>query len=180
MRLDDAAYVSAVKRLLESGPLATWGMCVVAYQNLEPFLLACDELSKEHPASDIPADLDSLIRSLSSQLERVSEEIPRRRLAWFFQAALIRRATEIASRDTHLQQDIATIWTMLARGSAHLNEVLPNNALWSKDEKAYFDVIKTEKDGIKYCLQILAPAYLRKGNHLTAFAESQDILLLPW
>ena len=180
LRLDDVAFVSAVKKMLELGPPAAWAMCVVAYQNLNPILSACDELSKEHPASDVPADLDAFIQSVSSRLEQVTEEIARRRLGWFFQAALIRRATEIASRNTSLQEDVAAVWIMLARGSAYLPTLLSTNVIWSDDEKAYFDVIKSEKEGIHYCLRILAPAYLRTGNLLTSFAESQDILLVPW
>jgi hypothetical protein len=142
-------------------------------------LQACEELSREEKGKDVPADLDSFIQMLSARLEEVLEKIPKRRLAWFYQAALIRRASELASQKPDLQSDVAAMWIMLARGSANISELLPPNALWSDDEKAYFDDIKNERDGIWYCLHILAPAYLRKDKHLISFAESQNILLLP-
>jgi hypothetical protein len=176
---DDAAYVSTVKRMLEASHPAGWTMCVVAYQNLNPMLEVCEELAREERGKDVPADLDSFIRMLGSQLDEVSEEIPKRRFAWFFQAALIRRATELASRKSDFQSDVAAIWVMLARGSATISELLPPNALWSDDEKAYFADIKNQRDGIWYCLNILTPAYLRKDKQLISFAESQNIFLLP-
>ena len=176
---DDTAYVSTVKKMLEASHPAGWTMCVIAYQNLNPMLEACEELAREEKEGSFPADLDSFIRMLGSQLNEVSEEIPKRRLAWLFQAALIRRATEFASRKFDLQSDVAAMWIMLARGSANISELLPPNALWSDDEKAYFDDIKNERDGIWYCLHILAPSYLRKDKHLISFAESQNIFLLP-
>lgn len=176
---DDTAYVSTVKRMMEASHSAGWTMCVVAYQNLNPMLEACEELAREEREKDVPADLDSFIRMLGSQLDEVSEEIPKRRLTWFFQAALIRRANELASRKSDLQSDVAAMWIMLARGSANISELLPPNALWSDDEKAYFDDIKNEHDGIGHCLHIIMPAYLRKDKHLISFAESQNIFLLP-
>jgi hypothetical protein len=116
---------------------------------------------------------------LSTRLEENLEEIPKRRLYWFYQSALIRRATEIASRKADLQPDTAALWIMLARGAANLRELLPPNALWSDDEKAYFADIKNQRDGVWYCLQVLAPAFLKTDKHLVSFAESQDVLLLP-
>jgi hypothetical protein len=179
LHLDDTAYVSTVKRMLEASHPAGWTMCAVAYQNLNPMLQACEELSHEERGKDVPADLDSFIRMLNSQFDEASEEIPKHRLAWLFQAALIRRATELASQKSNLQSDVAAIWIMLARGSANLSELLPPNALWSDDEKAYFVDIKNQRDGVSYCLNILTPAYLRSDKQLISFAESQDIFLLP-
>lgn len=179
LRLDDKAFVSTVKKILEQSHPAAWTMCVVAYQNLQPILQACEELSPERKGKDVPADLDSFIRMLSARLEENLEEIPKRRLAWFYQSALIRRATEIASRKSELQPDTAALWIMLARGAANLSELLPPNALWSEDEKAYFVDIKNQRDGVWYCLQILTPAFLKTDKHLVSFAESQDVLLLP-
>jgi hypothetical protein len=179
LHLDDAAFVSSVKRMLESSHPAAWTMCVVAYQNLNPMLQACEELSHEERGKDVPADLDSFIRMLCLRLDEQLEEIPKRRLAWFFQAALIRRATEIASRNTNLQSDVAALWIMLAQGSANLSELLPQNLLWSDDEKAYFVDIKNQHDGIWYCLQILTPGYLRIDKQMISFANSHDIILLP-
>ncbi len=176
---DDTAYVSTVKRMLEASHPAGWTMSIVAYQNLNPMLEACEELAREEKGKGFPADLDSFIRMLGSQFNEISEEIPKRRFAWFLQAAFIRRATEIASRKSELQSDVAAMWIMLARGSANISELLPPNALWSYDEKAYFDDINNEHDGIKYCLLIIMPAYLRKDKHLISFAESQDIFFLP-
>ena len=179
LNLDDKAFVSTVKKMLEESHPAAWTMCVVAYQNLHPMLQACKELSREEKGKDVPADLDSFIRMLSVRLEGKLDEIPKRRLAWFYQSALIHRATEIGSQKVDLQSDVAALWIMLARGSANLSELLPPNALWSDDEKAYFTDIKSERDGIWYCLQILTPAYLKNETHIVSFAKSQDILLLP-
>jgi hypothetical protein len=79
-----------------------------------------------------------------------------RRLFWFFKAALVKRATDIASRTPLLQPDVAAIWIMIARGCAHLPELLEDNQLWSKQEKQHFSVIRTEKDGVSYALHLLA------------------------
>jgi hypothetical protein len=177
--LNDTAYISTVKRMLEATHPAGWTMCVVAYQNLNPMLEACEELARSERGKGAPADLESLIRMLSARLDEVAEEIPKRRLAWLYQAALIRRATECASRNPDLQSDVVSMWIMLAQGSANLSELLPPNALWSDDEKAYFDGINSQYDGIWYCLHILTPNYLRKDKRLISFAESQNIFLLP-
>jgi hypothetical protein len=179
LRLDDTAFISTVKKMLEESHPAAWTMCLVAYQNLQPMLQACSDLAKENDGKDIPADLDSFIRMLSVRLEENLEEVAKRRLAWFYQSALIRRATEIASQRTDLQPDVAALWIMLAKGSANLSKLLPPNILWSDAEKAYFVDIKNQRDGIWYCLQILTPAYLKKDKRLIAFAKSQDITLLP-
>jgi len=179
LHLDDKAFVSTVKKMLEESHPAAWTMCVVAYQNLQPMLQACEELAKEKNGKDVPADLDSFVRMLSVRLEENLEEVAKRRLAWFYQSALIRRATEIASQKTDLQPDVAALWIMLARGSANLSELLLPNVLWCDDEKAYFRDIKNQRDGIWYCLQILTPDYLKKNKHVITFAESQNITLLP-
>jgi hypothetical protein len=179
LQLNDAVYISAVRKILETSHPAAWAMCLVAYQNLNPMLQACEELAREKDSKDVPADLDSFIKIIGSRLEEVSEEISKRRLGWFFQAALIRRATEFGAKKSEFQSDVAAIWIMLARGSANMSELLPPNALWSDDEKAYFAEIKNQRDGIWYCLNILTPAYLRKDKQLIAFAESQNVFLLP-
>src|SRR5580700_2702295 len=101
---------------------------------------------------------------LSLRLEEDLGEAAKRRLAWFYQSALILRATEIASEKNHLKSDVAALWIMLAKGSGNLSELLPPNVLWSDEEKAYFADIKNQRDGIWYCLQILTPAYLKKDK----------------
>lgn len=177
--VNDAAFVSIVKKMLEEAHPAAWTMCVVAYQNLQPMVQACEELSREAKGNDVPADLDSFIRMLCARLEEKLEEIPKRRLGWFYLAALIQRATEIASRKPDLQSDLSVIWIMLARGSENICELLPPNILWSDDEKAYFADIKNEHDGLWYCLQILTPGYLRTNKEMISFADSNGIFLLP-
>ena len=87
--------------------------------------------------------------------------------------------TRLRLRKAVLQSDVVALWIMLARGSANLCELLPQNTLWSDDEKAYFVDIKNQRDGIWYCLNILTPACLRNNKQLISFAESQDIFLLP-
>jgi hypothetical protein len=180
LRLDERSFVGTVRRMVEAGPQAAWTMLAVAYQNLEPVIMATPELAAKYPNQGMPVDLDGIIRFISAGIGNASSEVGSRRLMWFFLAALVRRATEIASRTPGLQPEVADIWIMISRGCACLPEVLEFNQLWSEDEKTYFDVITTEKEGLKYGLHVLAPSYLRKTELLTKFAESHDIVLLPW
>ncbi len=180
VKLADAPFIAAVRGMVEQGSPAGWTMLAVACQNLEPIMMATTELAEENPGRGVPADVDGVIRFISNGIKSASDEIGRRRLMWLFQAALIRRATEIASRTPALQPDVAAIWILISRGCALIPEILAQNQLWSSQEKEYFTVIHTEKEGLKYGLHILAPAYLRKSDLLTKFAESNGILLLPW
>ena len=179
LKLVDREFASIVKGVVDESHPAALTMLLVALHNLSPMLSACQKLSKTESGHQVPADLDGFIRMIANRLEEDLDEIPKRRLMWFYQAALVQRLDAVAEDQPNLHSNAAAIWIQLTKGAANICHLLPPSALWSEDEKAYFVDIKNERDGIWYCLQIMTPAYLRSNSELISFAESQGVLLLP-
>jgi hypothetical protein len=177
LKLDDSAFVRAVRAMLQRSHEQACAMCVVAYQNLDPWLAATYELAKQTPTDRLPTDLDGFIHWLIPLLENPEHVVAGRRLGWFLQAALIKRASERANSNPNLDEHIVDIWIMLAKGAALLHEVVERNILWSEDEKEWFADIKDEKSGIWYCLNILVPALYRQHPRIEDFAKAHGITL---
>lgn len=72
---------------------------------------------------------------------------------------------------------LADIWIAVAEGCYCLAHVVQNNILWSDDEKIWYSEVKTEKDGIDYCLNLVAPEEIRRIEKVQEFAISKGIYL---
>ncbi|MGB7916319.1 MAG: hypothetical protein WCF79_13665 [Rhodomicrobium sp.] len=94
-------------------------------------------------------------------MKRATEEIGRRRLAWFYTAALVFRATKISERNASCRAEAAEIWKSLLAASKNLKQICGQTGLWGQDEKIWFAELKNERDGQMYTYWCLVPNWLR-------------------
>ncbi len=178
LALDDTAFVRVVLNSTTIGPPGAWLMTAVGYENLGPMLSASQYFADRNRDINLPKTLDSFIRFILNSIDKHSgDEIASRRLMWFFQAALIKRATERGIDQTDLKNTIAEIWICLAKGCGLLPTALAENQLWSASEKEWFSHVTDGNAGISYCLNHMMPKALRKHPSVQAFADSENVFL---
>ena len=187
LELDDHAFVRAVLASQQNQPPAAGAMCVVAFLNLTPLIGVYFDLARRTGDSTDPSTLDAVIRFIASTLQTKTDEIGKRRLMWFFQAALIRRASQISEINPEHLSDTAQIWAYLVRDGAVLKATLQDNILWKDEEKEYFAPVRIEstgkvfspvhdaKSGMEYVLNHVVPKHLRRQSALARLAEEHDL-----
>ncbi len=149
LSLSESEYISKVRSLVDDLPPAGKIMLLVAYQNLDPLILAMKEMKKEDKS--LPTSIEDLIRFMDPEGSKSDTEVGKRRKTWFWMAGLLKRIDKMKSEESK------DIWNQLIESGAHIHTVLPPNQLWSEDEKAYFSHIKNEDDGRFYVSKILNP-----------------------
>jgi hypothetical protein len=179
LALNDRAFVETVSRMVCEGHPASGVMCLIASENLRPLMGVTFTAARERPAEKMPADLDGLIRFFADSAERPdADEIARRRIQWFFLAALICRASARSAADATLTEPVVSIWLFLARSAELLAETVPRNQLWDKNELLWFQHIRTRSDGVSYVLRHMLPKHLRSQARVREFAREQNVLML--
>jgi len=153
-------------------------MRVIAYQNLEVNMKVTVEIAKNDPSLGAPVSIEDHIRYYDRlKTENKENEFAVRRLLWFFQASLMKRAEALGLGRSQYDDLLAEIWITVAEGCYCLANVVQNNILWSDDEKIWYSEVKSEKDGIAYCLNLIAPQEIRHMEKVKKFAISKGIYL---
>ena len=174
---DDKFFLFLSNLIRESDPNAQV-MRVIAYQNLEVNMKVTAEIAAKDPSVGAPVTIEDHIRFYDKvKTENRDNEFAVRRLLWFFQASLMKRAEALGLGRPQYVELLADIWITVAEGCYCIAHVVQNNQLWSDDEKIWYSEVKSEKDGIAYCLNLVAPEEIRTFEKVQAFAASKDIYL---
>jgi len=149
-------------------------MCVVAYENLQPIETGFFMASKLDGGD--ATSYDDFLKFLTSIIERGRlDELHKRRIMYFINAGLIKRAGFKAYNNPELHDDVAIIWTMLIRGSAHLRALLEHNVIWSEEEKEFFTGIKNDYSGMRHAINIVMPKWLQDNIIIKNFRDEYDL-----
>ena len=154
---------------------ATRAMCVVAYENLRPLMSAAISVAKER--GEVPPSVDDFVTMTFDKLDVVHDEIARRRLVWFFLAALVYRLDALAERKPSLIDCASDVWLLLSDAGQYLATLLEHNIVWTDSEKAYFSHLQGSHDGISYVMTIMLPKQYRSQPKLKLFAKSHNVSL---
>jgi hypothetical protein len=168
-------FAEFVLETLKNDIPATRTMCVVAYANLGPIIAASASVASER--GERLLTVDDFIQMTLSRLNTTNDEIARRRLLWFFLAALVHRLDGLTERNQSLLDRAADVWLLLSDSGRYLANLLQHNVVWDESEKAYFSDIKTSAEGIWYVMTIMLPARYRIEPKLKTFAKSHNIFL---
>lgn len=151
-------------------------MYVVAIENLKVNHQVLAEVAAKKGNT---FDLDDSLNSLYQRMTEVDDPISSRRLLWFYMASHIMRLDRLSAQGADVLVDrSAHIWGMLANDSKLLKTLLPENAVWSTDEKEWFATCETEIDYIKYTLSFVMPKPYKYHDWAQAIAEERDFLLI--
>jgi hypothetical protein len=179
LNLDDHAFVQAVSRMVCDGHPAAATMCLIASENLRPLMGAAFTLARQKTDQQMPSDLDGLIRFFAESSEKDdADEVARRRIQWFFLAALIVRAGGRSAADATLVPSVVEMWLYLAKSGELLAETVKQNQLWDTNEKIWFQHLRTPSDGVGYVLQHMVPKHLKSQPKLREFAQQRGVMML--
>lgn len=179
LKLKDATFIKALQYMITTQEPAACAMCIVAYENQGPQLNASFYLAHTDKTSDAPKNLEEYLYKVIIYALKKKEyqynEIAQRRLMWFYQAGLIRRATEMAEQNNIFVDDVADIWLALTRGSAFLKRLLEHNVIWSREEKMWFDDLTGQLSGMRYTFNHIMPKWLHSHPKIRQFEIESGI-----
>lgn len=175
LKLSDNDFVQAAVDGIKAGDPASGAMIAVAYMNLIPIIAVSKRIAEEKNDPTLPTDTDGFIKMLAEKQHE--DEIGQRRTSWFFLAAVLMRATTLANKNKELENRVAEIWIHVAEGCRFLKNSLEHNVIWSANEKQWFNMLKDENDGIKYCVNHVMPKQLRANPAIKEFASKKGIFL---
>jgi hypothetical protein len=174
---DTTDYTKFVAGMMDTADPATSAMCVVAIANLQPLLLAYEDVSKK---TGEPFDFDRMLEGMHRRLDAVGDDpINSRRYAWFVMAMHVTRLDQIAARDAAIVEQAVGIWLRLANAGRYIPKLLAGNIVWKAEEKVWFETTRTEKDGVRYVATMMMLSAYKRHAKARAFATQHDFLLLP-
>jgi hypothetical protein len=171
LRSDPAAFVRDTRDTIQSLEPAAATMCVVAMQNLNAILRFFKTIASKHPNKKVPTSLDECLLLLVED-GWPADEIQQRRAHWFFLAMLAKRADAFAETDPRLQDDVVDIWVHLAEGGKYLSALVPQNIIWSEDEKVWFADVKSQRDGAQHVVWLMCPYWAQLHPKISDFADA--------
>jgi hypothetical protein len=174
VEFDDRTIMSAISDAFNSQPDTVGALFLVAHMNLQTYF----HFFKKAVAVDggYPPTMSGFSGFLAAEGKKrtsssLEDEGSRRRYFYFYIASLLNVAIERATVRPTLWDDIADIWLALIPGARAIRRTLDKTSLWTADEAAYFDDIKTEKEGERYWLGFLAPQEIRYHKKVFAWHE---------
>jgi hypothetical protein len=163
---EDEHLLNALMRTVRHRLPLVPAMCLIAYENVFLVRTVFEHVAKITPAC--APSLEDLARWLEQEHARftsgsIEDEANSRRYLYFHTAVLLTIAHARAQQRPALWDGLADIWVALLPGAAALRKTLDTTILWSPSETAFFDDVKTERDGEHYCANHMMPPELR--NH---------------
>ena len=177
--LSDSHFVSKVSELIAMGPPNAQVMRLIAYENLEFFMRVMSEIKSEKSNQEIPSSIEEYILYIERAIDpNPDKEVAARRLGWFFQAALLKRAEGIWQNSSEYDEVMAKMWITIADGCYCLPNVIQNVIIWNDREKVLLRHIESEKEAITYCLNLVAPKEVLKLEPVKEYAREKGIWLV--
>jgi hypothetical protein len=173
VEFDDGKITSTILDAFKGQPDIVGALFLVAHMNLQTHF---HFFKREAAHGGYPPTMWGFSGFLAAEgRKRISasfeDEASRRRFYYFYIASLLHVAIDRATRRPALWDDIADIWLALVPGARALRETLDKTSLWTADEAAYFDEIKTEGEGEQHWLGFLAPEEIRYHKKVFAWYE---------
>lgn len=162
LELSEFNYLKAISFMIcESNPVAN-AFVIVAHENYLPIYQAAGKLASSSSSKQLPRTIDDHILLLNRLMKGAVDEITQRRFSWFYIAAMVMRATQIADLNLIYRPQAITIWQSLVDAGGNIRHVLDTTKLWKEDEKEWFSDIKTQIDGRMYVFACLVPKWARE------------------
>jgi hypothetical protein len=175
LSLSPEALGSAIERIIQEEIPATCAMYVVAYDNLRPLSAAARSAAAQN--NNKPILIEDFIKILGDGIEKwKNDEIRSRRFSWLFMAANIARLDKLARNQESLKTSGAKCWIKLAESARHLKVLLPDNIVWSSNEKTWYDLLETERDFAWHVLSHTMPADYSSHPLILEFAKRQKTI----
>lgn len=143
LKASDDEYVDIVKDIFDHLDPATRAHVLVAYQSVIGLIYALQNDAKKHGQK---WSLKDFIRDCAERQAVAKDEIDTRRYAWFMWAAMLYRMGAIADGEPSKIEKLGEVWCDLARAAPFLKALLPDNVVWSPEEKAFFDRVIHDDD----------------------------------
>jgi hypothetical protein len=176
LSLPPQAFCAAIESAIQNEIPATCAMYVVAYDNLRPLSSAARTTAVKH--GDPPFSIDDFIRMIGEKVERWrDDEIRSRRMLWFFMAANLARLDKLARQQEALIDAGARCWIKLAGSAKYLKTLLPDNVVWSPDEKVWYDLLETDRDFYWHVLSHTMPPQYARHHLVSDFAKRNSVSL---
>jgi hypothetical protein len=171
MAMSDDRFALFSKGMFEGEPPATHAMIIVAYVNLEVIVPALISISKDNGGK---ISIDDLMTELLERLTTKTDEITKRRRAWFSFAFLQIRLMKKAETSNICRQQCLENWILMAESGAYLKAILSNNIVWTDDEKQFFKRIKDESGGVEFVTNNIVPISYRVDDRFAVLGKKHS------
>ncbi len=170
----NADYANFVQEVVGGLDNATRAHILVAYQNLIPTIIAMKNVARQQETA---FSIDDFILQCADQEVDAKDEINVRRYAWFMWAALIYRLGTMSSRDAGLEETHGNVWCDIARCAPFLKALLPDNVVWSTEEKVWFTYVIQEPEPamVEWAINHGGPKTIWKTNAVKKLAEEYKL-----
>lgn len=139
----DDEYCNVVKGVFDNMDEPTRAHILVAFQHV--FVLV-QVMKVETKKRGMEWTTKDLIRDFANAQKLAKDEVNIRRQAWLMWATMLHRMGEISKGSAQKMEVLGEVWCNIARASPLLKSLLPDNIVWDRDEKSYFDLVINEDD----------------------------------
>ena len=176
LSVDDIQFIDAVSNGVTKGEPSAHVMTIVAINILPTFMDVFSRQDQSNSKEKLPKNLDEFIW-FCAKYDAPGDDIGMRRMSWFMQAGLIKRATTLGQGRDDVLDPIIDLWLSLIKSGRFIPQVLQHNIIWEDFEKSYFSHIKNDIDGMSYIAQFIMPKYLRSHPDIKRFSEENGFYL---
>lgn len=162
LKLTDFKYLEAISYTICGSKSVNNAFVVIAYENYLPIYRAVSSIASTCDHEKMPTSIEDQILLLEDLMNRATDEVAKRRFSWFYLAALVMRATEIADENLIYRPQAIAIWQSLVSAGANIKRICETTKIWSDNEKIWFSDLKTEDDGKIYVFSCIAPEWARE------------------
>ncbi len=170
----NADYANFVRELFNVLDNSTKAHVLVAYQNLIPIMGAMQSVARQQGSA---FSIDDFIVECAGQQEDARDEVNARKYAWFLWAALVYRLVAVSGGDVGLRDTLAEIWCDVAKCAPFLKALLPDNVVWTSDEKVWFELIihDPEPEMVAWAINHGGPETIWKAPAVKKLAEEYGL-----
>jgi hypothetical protein len=132
LTLDDSEFFDFAVHFFGGLDRATLAHTLVAYANLRPLVAVVENEARRRNEQ---YSLKTMMADTCDRLEQTNDEVNERRFTWFFFAQILIRIGRIATAKREYSEGFAQVWCDIARAAHVLNRALPDNVVWTFEEK---------------------------------------------
>lgn len=162
--LSDKGLADLIRKTFENQNQVVAALFLIAYENFSIYFSVFSNAAKE--SNEFKNSLEGMAAFLDASRRKYSgtstnDEANSRRFFYLYLVALLRILHVRANAKPELWDAVAAIWLQLLPGAHALRKTIDRTNLWTADEVAFFQDIRTEIDGENYCLSLMAPPEIR-------------------
>ncbi|QEE35854.1 hypothetical protein FTO60_09140 [Octadecabacter sp. SW4] len=174
LEFSDSEFVSYLVESLEHYDPQTRAMVLVAHVNLSIMLpVFATEAAKRGEEMGVR----EFIKLTAESVGNAKDDIARRKPTWFHLASLLKHGTDIARQRPELAQQLSSVWALIAADSIYLRSLLPNNIIWTDEEKEFFRPYYNdgENEFLSFAVNQHVPKFMSCMDPFLKLAESRGI-----